>query len=102
MIHHSEGSSRQCASGQLTSNFQFREIDAAIRIMVKLVAMVVMAIMVVMVIMVAKVTMVKMVIMDAMDIMVIMVTRACCREVKIPNKYGQMILWCLFMYRIDP
>ena len=28
--------------------------------------------------------------------------RACCREVKIPNQYGGVILWCLFMYRIDP
>ena len=28
-------------------------------------------------------------------------TRACCREVKIPNQYGGVILWCLFMYRID-
>ena len=27
--------------------------------------------------------------------------RACCREVKIPNQYGGVILWCLFMYRID-
>ena len=23
--------------------------------------------------------------------------RACCREVKIPNQYGEVILWCLFM-----
>ena len=30
------------------------------------------------------------------------VSRACCREVKIPNQYGGVILWCLFMYRIDP
>ena len=30
-----------------------------------------------------------------------MVTRACCREVKIPNQYGGVILWCLFMYTID-
>ena len=29
-------------------------------------------------------------------------TRACCREVKNPNQYGGVILWCLFMYRIDP
>ena len=28
-------------------------------------------------------------------------TRACCREVKIPNQYGGVILWCLFMYIID-
>ena len=28
--------------------------------------------------------------------------RACCREVKNPNQYGSVILWCLFMYRIDP
>ena len=25
---------------------------------------------------------------------------ACCCEVKIPNQYGGVILWCLFMYRI--
>ena len=25
-------------------------------------------------------------------------TRACCREVKVPNQYGGVILWCLFMY----
>ena len=31
-----------------------------------------------------------------------MSTRACCREVKIPNQYGGVILWCLFLYRIDP
>ena len=31
-----------------------------------------------------------------------MCIRACCREVKIPNQYGGVILWCLFMYRIDP
>ena len=24
-------------------------------------------------------------------------SRACCREVKIPNQYGGVILWCLFM-----
>ena len=29
-------------------------------------------------------------------------TRACCRKVKNPNQYGPVILWCLFMYRIDP
>ena len=28
-------------------------------------------------------------------------SRACCREVKNPNRYGGVILWCLFMYRID-
>ena len=28
-------------------------------------------------------------------------SRACCCEVKIPNQYGGVILWCLFMYRID-
>ena len=32
----------------------------------------------------------------------VMVTRACCRKVKIPNQYSGLILWCLFMYRIDP
>ena len=31
----------------------------------------------------------------------LMRSRACCREVKIPNQYGGVILWCLFMYRID-
>ena len=34
-------------------------------------------------------------------IMISMTSRACCREVKIPNQYGRVILWCLFMYRID-
>ena len=29
-------------------------------------------------------------------------TSACCREAKIPNQYGGVILWCLFMCRIDP
>ena len=67
MIRYSERSTRQCASGQITSNFRFREIDAAVRIMVKMVIMDVMLIMVAKVIMVTKVTMVKMVIMDAMD-----------------------------------
>ena len=57
-IHHSERSTRQCASGQITSNFQFREIEAAMRIIVKILSMVVMVIIVVMVIMVAKVIMV--------------------------------------------
>ena len=28
--------------------------------------------------------------------------RACSCEVKIPNQYSGVILWCLFMYRIDP
>ena len=40
--------------------------------------------------------------MVRMVAMVRMVSRACCREVKIPNQYGGVILWCLFMYRIDP
>ena len=46
-------------SGQITSNFQFREIDATMHILVKMVIMVkmvVMVIMVAMVIMVTKVT----------------------------------------------
>ena len=63
------------AFGQITSDLQFREINAAMRIMVKMVtvSMVMMVIMVVMVItvakviMVTKVTMVKTVIRDAMD-----------------------------------
>ena len=29
-------------------------------------------------------------------------SRACCREVKIPNQPGGVILWSLFMYRFDP
>ena len=28
-------------------------------------------------------------------------TRACCREEKIPDQYSGVILWCLFVYRID-
>ena len=32
----------------------------------------------------------------------VLYNRACCREVKNPNQYGGVILWCLFMYRIDP
>ena len=35
--------------------------------------------------------------MVRMVAMVRMVSRACCREVKIPNQYGGVILWCLFM-----
>ena len=60
------------ASGQMTSNFQFREIDAVVRIMVnmvmvKMVITVKMVIMVAMVIMVTEVTMVKMVVINAME-----------------------------------
>ena len=36
------------------------------------------------------------------DVIFDLVIRACWREVKIPNQYGGVILWCLFMYRIDP
>ena len=35
-------------------------------------------------------------------IAIYMINRACCREIKNPNQYGGVILWCLFMYRIDP
>ena len=35
------------------------------------------------------------------NIKVMVVIRACCREVKIPNQFSGVILWCLFMYRID-
>ena len=48
----SERSTRQCASGQITSNFHFRENDAAMSIMVKMVIMVKVVIMVKMVLMV--------------------------------------------------
>ena len=61
MIHHAERSTRQRASGQITSNFQFREIDAAMVIMDEIDIMVVMVIMVViiMVVMVVVVIMVS-------------------------------------------
>ena len=49
------------AFGQITSDLQFREINAAMRIMVKMVTVTAK------VIMVTKVTMVKTVIRDAMD-----------------------------------
>ena len=35
------------------------------------------------------------------DLTDFMSSRACCREVKNPNQYGPVILWCLFMIRID-
>ena len=62
MVSFPEQSTRRDASGQITSNFQFREIDAAMRIMVKMVNMVETVTMIVMVVLVAMVIMVTKVI----------------------------------------
>ena len=62
-----------CGYGQITSNFQFREINSVMRIMVKMVIMVEIVIMIIMVIQVIIITMVlrvDMVIMVEIFIMV--------------------------------